>query len=290
MCGQRGRGAEVDAVRHQQLALRHEHVLHQQRARDRAAHAERVPVADDADARRVRRDREIERVAAARVLALGALGAQDAVVVGRARERGEDLLAVDQKAAVDRLRLGAERCRARRRRAAFGEGLRIDRAVLDDAAVVRAARRVVRGALRGAHLQIVGERAGPQRGAHMHVPRERGRAAVAAKLGGGETVGAERCAEPAMFLRHADAQQPFGVHVAEILDREGRVAVVLRGAGREHARAEAARLVDQRGFFVAEPEGIRREDRRVAVVRVDGRMVHAARLSGRAGQAHDREN
>ena len=83
----------------------------------------------------------------------------------------------------------------------------------------------------------------------MHVPGERGRAAVAAELGRGETVGAERGAEPAVFLRHADAQQPFGVHVVEILDREGRVAVVLRGAGREHARAEAARLVDQRGFF-----------------------------------------
>ena len=117
----------------------------------------------------------------------------------------------------------------------------------------------------------------------MHVPGERGRAAVAAELCGGEAIGAERGAEPALLLRHADAQQAFGVHVAEILDREGRVAVVLRGARRQHARAEAARLVDQRGFLVAEPEGFRAEDRRVAVVRVEGRVVHAPRLSGRAG-------
>ena len=39
--------------------------------------------------------------------------------------------------------------------------------------------------------------------------------------------------------------------------------------GAEHARAEAARLVDQRGLLVAEPKGVGREDRRVAVVRVE---------------------
>ena len=80
-------------------------------------------------------------------LAFAALGAENAVVVGGARERGEDLLAVDQEAAVDRLRLGAERDRAGGRRAAFRERLRVDRALLDDAPVVH--RRGARCARRG---------------------------------------------------------------------------------------------------------------------------------------------
>ena len=112
-----------------------------QRARDRAAHAERVPVAHHRDALGLGGDGEIERVAAAGGVALGALGAQHAVVVGRARQRGEDLLAADEEAAVDGLGLGAEGRRAGCRRAAFGEGLRVDGAVADDALVVQAAAR-----------------------------------------------------------------------------------------------------------------------------------------------------
>ena len=88
----------------------------------------------------------------------------------------------------------------------------------------------------------------------MHVPGQRGRAAIAADLGGGEAIGAERRAGAAMLLRHADAEQAFGMHVAKILDREGRLAIVLGGARRQHACAEAARLGDQRGLFLAEPE------------------------------------
>jgi hypothetical protein len=208
------------------------------------------------------------------LLAFGALGAQDPVVVGGTRERGENLLAADQKAAIHRLCFRAERRRARCRRAALGEGLRVDRAVLHDAPIVRRPPLVVLGAFVRAHLQVVGERAGPQGRAHMHVPRQRGRAAVAAELGRGEAVGAVRCAGPAMLFRHADAEQPLTMHVAEILDREGGVAIVLGSAGREHPRPEAARLGDQRGLFVGKAERVGREDRGVTVVRVD-RMVHA---------------
>ena len=52
-----------------------------------------------------------------------------------------------QEAAVDRLGLGAESDAAGRRGAAFGEGLRVDGAVADDALVVQAAALVVLGAL-----------------------------------------------------------------------------------------------------------------------------------------------
>ena len=120
-----------------------------------------------------------------------ALGAKHAVVVGGAGQRGEDLLAVDEEAAVDRLRLGAERDGAGRGRAAFGERLRIDRAALEDALVVHAAAARVRARDRRRSCQVVGERARPQGRADMHVPRQRSRAAVAAELGGGEAIGPE---------------------------------------------------------------------------------------------------
>ena len=89
--------------------------------------------------------REIERVAAGGLFAFGDLGAEHAVIVGMAGERGKDLLAVDDPAALDRLRLGAERDAAGRGRAAFRERLRIDRAVVDDALVVHGAPLLVLG-------------------------------------------------------------------------------------------------------------------------------------------------
>ena len=256
------RRLEIDAARHQRRVLRHEHVLEHQRARDRAAHAERIPVADHRYALGLRRQREIERVAAGGLFALGDLGAEHAVVVGMAGQRGEDLLAVDDPAAVDRLRLGAERDAAGRGRAAFGERLRIDRAVVDDALVVHGAAALVLVAGGGVHVEVVGERAGPQRRADVHVPGQRGRAAIAADLGGGQRVGLVVGAEAAVLLRNGDAEQAGAVQVAVILGREGRVAVVGRGAAGEHALAELARARDDRGLLVVQAERLR--DRRSA--------------------------
>src|SRR4051812_18579106 len=71
------------------------------------------------------------------------------------------------------------------------------------------------------------------------------------------------------------------MHVAEILDREGRIVIMLRGAWRQHARAEATRLLDQGGFLITKAKRIGREDRRVTVVRIESQMVHARSVSGR---------
>jgi hypothetical protein len=90
------------------------------------------------------------------------LGREHAVIVGVARKRGEDLLAVDDPAALDRAGLRLEGGAAGRRGAAFRERLRIDRAVGDDAAVVQRAPALVRGAGRRVHVEVVGERARPQ--------------------------------------------------------------------------------------------------------------------------------
>ena len=75
-----------------------------------------------------------------------------------------------------------------------------------------------------------------------------------------EAIGAER-APCRRALRARRAEQ-----AVRCISRKfsiGKVASrsCLRGAGREHAPAEAARLGDQRGLLLAEPEGVGREDR-----------------------------
>ena len=207
--------------------------------------------------------REIERVAAGGLFTFGDLGAEHAVIVGMARQRGKDLLAVDEPAALDRLGLGAERDAAGGGRAAFRERLRINRAVLDDALVVHGAPLLVLGAGGGVHVEVVGQRAGPQRRADMHVPGQRGGAAVAADLGGGQRIGLVVGAEPAVLFGDGDAEQAGVVQVAVILGREFRFAVIGRGAAREHRLAELARARDDSGLLVVEAERAGIEDRRV---------------------------
>src|SRR5581483_493400 len=80
----------------------------------------------------------------------------------------------------------------------------------------------------------------------------------------------EAGAGAAVRLRHADREQAFTVHVAEILDRESGVAVVLCGARGQYAGAEPPRLVDQRGVLIGEPKRRRIEDRRVGSVAIEG--------------------
>ena len=158
-----------------------------------------------------------------------------------ARKRRENLLAVDDPAALDRFRLRAERDAAGRGRAAFRERLRIDRAVIDDALVMHGAPALVLGAGGGIHVEIVGQRAGPQRGADVHVPGQRGGAAIAADLGGRQRVGLVVGAEAAVLFRDSDAEQPGAVQVPVVLGRKFRFAVVGRRAACEHGLAELAR-------------------------------------------------
>ena len=107
----------------------------------------------------------------------------------------------------------------------------------------------------------------------MHVPGQRGRAAIAAELGGGQTIGAEARARAALLARHADGEQAFLVHVAKVLDRERRIAIVLRGARRQHAGSEPARLFDQVGLVVARRKARAIEDRRGGVMSVEVEAV-----------------
>src|SRR6202043_1494311 len=99
----------------------------------------------------------------------------------------------------------SSRMHYRRILAAFRERLRVDGAVVKDAPVVQAAARAMGSPVGRAHLEVVRERAGPERRAHMHVEGKRGRAAETAEFRRGEAVGAKTGAEPAVLLGNADA-------------------------------------------------------------------------------------
>ena len=170
---------------------------------------------------------------------------------------------------LDRLCLGAEGDTAGRSRAAFRERLRIDRPTVDDALVVHRAPALVLGAGGGIHVEIVRQRPGPQRRADMHVPGQRGGAAIAADLGGSQRIGLIVRAEAAMLPGNGDAEQARAMQVPVILGREFRLAVVSRRAAREHALAELACARDNFGLFIAQPKRGGIEDRRIRIDLVD---------------------
>ena len=135
------------------------------------------------------------------------LGAQHAVVVGCTRQRCPDLAPVDEPAAVDLFRRRAEGRTAGGGRSAFAERLGIDGAVFHHAGKVQLAPLQVFGAFGVGHGNAVCQHAGPQRGADVHVPGQRGRAAKAADLGCHHGIGGVVGAQAAMGLRHAQAQK-----------------------------------------------------------------------------------
>jgi hypothetical protein len=139
---------------------------------------------------------------------------------------------------------------------------------------VQAAAAFVLGPLLGAHLKVVGERPGPQGRAHVHVPGQRRGPAVAAELGGGEAVGPEAGTPASFGFGDADREQALPVHVAEVLDRKCRIAIVPGRTRRQHTRAEPARPVDQLGLAVGKAERCGIEDRRMDVEPVEAAGRH----------------
>ena len=97
----------------------------------------------------------------------------------------------------------------------------------------------------------------------MHVPGQRGRAAIAPHLGRGQAIGAEIGAAAALGFGDADAEQPVAMHVAVVVGREACLAVPAGGAGGEDRLAEFARLGAQRRLLRRQAEGRRVEDRGV---------------------------
>ena len=240
------------------------HLVEQQGAADGAAHAQRVPVAGDAQARGIGRHRQVHRI-----LQRGAgpvQRAQHAVGVGRPRQRREDLLAADEVAVVDPGRDGAPGRLARGGRATFGKGLRVDLALPDDALVVDRAVALVVLPLLARHVERIGDHAAPQARRHVHVEAQRRRAAMPAHLGRDHHIGAEVGAVATVAAGHADAEQPGLAQVGVVVEREARLAIVLRGTGREAFAPEFGHLGDQAALLHGE--------QRLVAGDVHGRLAH----------------
>ena len=75
-------------------------------------------------------------------------------------------------------------------------------------------------------------------------------------------VGGEVGAEAAVALRHADLQQPGRAQVGVVLEREGRVAVVLRGARRELLAPELRRGREQFALLAGRADAFADDRRR----------------------------
>src|ERR1700728_3633276 len=121
----------------------------------------------------------------------------------------------------------------------------------------------VLGAGGSIHVEIVGQGAGPQRGTDVRVPGQGGRAAIAADLGGRQSVGLVVGAKAAMLFGNGNAEKAGEMRILVILGREFCFAVIVGRAACEHGLAELPRGRDDRGLFVAEPERLGIEDRRI---------------------------
>src|SRR5260370_39628239 len=99
----------------------------------------------------------------------------------------------------------------------------------------------------------------------MHVPGQRGRAAIAADLSSRYGVGLIIGSEPAVLPGDSDAEQACAMQIPVILGLEFRVAIVGRGAAGEPGLAQLARGRDDRGLFVAQPARAGIEDWRIPI-------------------------
>ena len=88
----------------------------------------------------------------------------------------------------------------------------------------------------------------------MHVPGQRGRAAITADLGGRNRVGLIVRAKTAVLFGNGDAKKTGAVQILVIFAREFCFAVIGCRAAGEHRLAEFARGRNDRGLFVVEAE------------------------------------
>ena len=90
-------------------------------------------------------------------------------------------------------------------------------------------------------------------------------------------------AQAAVRLRDADGEQALGVHVAKILEREARLAVVFLGAWREHTPAEAPRLVDEVGLQRRQAKCVGGKNRCVTLMACQRVVVAVALIARKFG-------
>ena len=132
---------------------------------------------------------------------------------------------------------------------AFGEGLRVDFPLVEDAVVVQGAVLVVAFAFRVCEIEIVGQVTAPERGADVHVKGQRGRPAVASYFGGNQRIGLEVCANPALGLRNAQPKESGGVKIVVILGGENRLTVPKFGPSGKLRLSQLAGLCGELDLF-----------------------------------------
>jgi hypothetical protein len=215
-----------------------------------APHADRVPVAAEADARRLARHLQVERALDERRLDVE--DRRGGIVVGRIGRGDEELAPVHPVAAVDLVGRGAEAPAADAEHLvglAFLNRLAVRLAVEDalfrDLAEMTRPQFLVSGALCGVHLVRVRHLAHQQHGQAVHVEGERGRGVALRQLLRDQAVGLQVGAEAAAGLGHAEPQEAGLAQVVVVLDGEARLAVERRGARREALEGEPAGLIDQ---------------------------------------------
>src|SRR5262249_55724232 len=87
------------------------------------------------------------------------------------------------------------------------------------------------------HVKIISEGTGPQGRADMHVPSQRGRAAIAADLGSCQSISLVVRAQTAVLPRDRDAEQACAMQIVIVFGREGRLTVVGGRAARKDGLA-----------------------------------------------------
>ena len=97
----------------------------------------------------------------------------------------------------------------------------------------------------------------------MHVPGQRGRAAIASDLGGRDRIGLIVSAEAAVFLWDRNSKQSGAMQIAVVFGREFGFAIVGRGAAGDYALSKLARARDNGGLRVVQAERRGIEDRPV---------------------------
>src|SRR5580692_1057223 len=88
----------------------------------------------------------------------------------------------------------------------------------------------------------------------MHVPGQRGGAAIAADFGRRESVSLIIGAEAAMLLRNRDAEQTTTVHISVVFSRKDRITIVGGCASSKYRLPQFSRAPDDHSLFVIEAE------------------------------------
>ena len=182
--------------------------------------------------------------------------AERAVVVGVARQGGEDLFAIYDPSALGPQRCCSKGLFARCRVAPFREWLRVNLPLLKDARVVHSAHLGMGFFQVRIIVQRIQQRPGPQARTYMHIEGQRSGPAIATDLGGGQHIGFEIRPMPAVFLGDRDAQKAVFREILKILGWENGVLIIAHRAVVHFVLAHLPRQCRQFDLLIRQLPGL----------------------------------